>query len=634
MTDVPAPKRSSAKLIIAGFGAAEVDALAALLGGGIDCAPGDGLTVVVGEQVATTLVDGSGPTMSRPQLWDPAGADQVVIVWRQPWDALPLEATAGLGRPPAADLDTLVEAWIGFHRLALELLDNHPERTAVVQADGIIVNPHDVLTTVIRRLGLEATAAATVAGNDLAAWARVTAARASGPLLRHRRADHEPVGKLLDRLPLDARLLLGELEARSHWRGRSPDVTADISLDGLVPTPRAAATSPPVVSVIVPCWNEGTMLLDAIASVRLCRGDDLELVVADDGSTDALTRRLLDQLSQRGVRIVRLDRHNASYARNQALAMTTSRYVLPLDADNLLRPGFTSAAAGILDGHPEVGVVYCDAARFGDADGRWEIGPPDIDRLVRGNYIDNCSVVRRQTLEECAGWDENTEVLADWDLWLGVAERGWRFHYLEDIGYDYRVRSDSLGGRINDPAVRDAEFRYIINKHRELWTDRAATTVLAFLHLVDTERTRADDLTRRLIEAQRNGDQLRERLVEVEQSLRDTAQLQAATAQLQATLDEAQRQAHVLSDELAVARDEITRRERAAEMARQLVAEEQGRRVEIERRWLDAQERLEGAESGRDAATNELEAVYATKTFRALKPLRRIYGGFFGRSVR
>ena len=634
MTDGTASGRGSRRLVVAGFGAAEADALAALLGGGTDRSPGEGLTVVVGEQVAAALAGGAAPALAAPALWDTGGADQVVIVWRQPWDALPLQATTGQGPSPAGNLDTLVEAWIAFHRLALELLDNHPETTAVVQADGIIVNPHDVLTTVIRRLGLEATAASTVAGEDLAAWARVTAARASGPLLRRRRADAEPVGKLLDSLPLDARLLLGELEARSHWRGRSPDVTADIGLDGLVPTPRGDAGPPPVVSVVVPCWNEGTMLLDAIASVRLCRGDDLELVVADDGSTDALTRRLLDQLSQRGVKIVRLDRHNASYARNQALATTRGRYVLPLDADNLLRPGFTTAAAGILDSQPEVGVVYCDAARFGDAEGRWEIGPPDIDRLVRGNYIDNCSVVRRQTLEECGGWDETAEILADWDLWLGVAERGWRFHYLAEIGYDYRVRSDSLGTRINDPAVRDAEFHYIITKHRELWTDRAATTVLAFLHLVDVERARADELTRRFTDAQHSADQLRETLVEVEQSLRDTAQLQAATAELQAALDEAQRQSHVLADELAVARDEITRRERAAEMARQLVAEEQGRRVDFERKWREAQERLDVAESDRDAATVELDAVYATKTFRAVAPFRRIYGRLLGRSVR
>lgn len=622
---------ASGRLVVAGFGAPEADALAALLGGGTDRGPGDALTVVVGEQVAPTLVGSSGAALAAPQLWDPDGADQVVIVWRQPWDALPLEATAGASGP---DLDTLVEAWIGFHRLALELLDHHPERTAVVQADGIIVNPHDVLTTVIRRLGLEATAAATVAGDDLAAWARVTAARASGPRLRRRRADAEPVGKLLDSLPLDARLLLGELETRSHWRARSPDVTADLGLDGLLPAPRPAGAGAPDVSVVVPCWNEGTMLLDAIASVRLCRGDNLELVVADDGSTDALTRRLLDQLSQRGVNVVRLDRHNASYARNQALATATGRYVLPLDADNLLRPGFTTAAVEILERQPEVGVVYCDAARFGDADGRWDIGPPDIDRLVRGNYIDNCSVVRRQTLEECGGWDENTEILADWDLWLGVAERGWRFHYLEDIGYDYRVRSDSLGTRIKEPAVRDAEFRYIITKHRELWTDRAATTVLAFLHLVDAERSRADELTRRLNEAHSNADHLRERLVEVEQTVRDTAQLQAATAQLEATLDEARRQANLLADELAVARDEITRRERAAEMARQLVAEEQGRRIDIERQFLEAKQRLDEAESVRDAATTELDAVYATKTFRAVAPFRRIYGQLLGRTVR
>ena len=611
----------SGRLVVAGFGAAEARALSALLGG-----RADGTSVIVGERLASELVN---PTGDLPEMWNQSGADKVAIIWSLPWDVLPMDEAVD-DSVRRDDVDTMIEAWSTFHQLAVDLLDRHGERTVLVQSAGIAINPYDVLATVCRRLDVVSDATANVPEDDMPAWARVTAARAGGPP-RHRA--ERPIGKLLDRLPLECRLVLGELEARSHWRPQSADGDADIEVDRLVPR-RLPAGSTPTVSVVIPCRNEGTMLLDAIASVRLCRGD-VELIVADDGSTDPLTCRLLDRISQRGVDVVRLNAENPSNARNAALATASGRFVLPLDADNLLRPGYAASAAGVLDANPDIAVVYADAERFGRASGRWTIGPPDIDRLVRGNYIDNCSVVRRQALDECGGWDEAVPVLADWDLWLGVAERSWKFHYLEEVGFDYRVRRDSLTSRIVDPGVRDAEFSYIITKHRELWAERAATTVVAFLHLADSERARGDELSRQLEESAYQTELLRARLVEVEQSLHEAAIDGSRVADLEAALTDARREAHVIADELETARDDITRRERAAEKARELVAIEQNRRLELEgncreleRRVVEAAEGLANSDREREAALREVQAVYATKTFRALQPLRQLYGRF------
>lgn len=202
----------------------------------------------------------------------------------------------------------------------------------------------------------------------------------------------------------------------------------------------------PRLAVVIPCYNYGEFLQEAVISVLAAKRRDLELVIVDDGSTDPFTRREVERLSQEGFQVIRQENRGLAATRDAGIRATTADYILPLDADNKIRPVFIERALAILDAQPRVGVVYGDAQNFGARSDRWVVGPFDRDRLLRWNYIDACGVLRRTVWEQNAGYDGTMPVagLEDWDMWLGAMSRGWEFAYVPEIFFDYRVKQESM----------------------------------------------------------------------------------------------------------------------------------------------------------------------------------------------
>jgi hypothetical protein len=165
-----------------------------------------------------------------------------------------------------------------------------------------------------------------------------------------------------------------------------------------------------------------------------------------------------------------------------------------LDADNKIKPAYITEAVAILDEHPEVGVVYGNAELFGEKTGIVEVPDFDINRLVVGNYIDACAVFRRTVWQDCGGYDSQIPQklgYEDWDFWLGVAEKGWQFHHVSEVMYEYRFRANSMVSACNIPQNRRELFRYICSKHIGLYATNFANIFAQkeFERLEEQEKT-------------------------------------------------------------------------------------------------------------------------------------------------
>ena len=232
----------------------------------------------------------------------------------------------------------------------------------------------------------------------------------------------------------------------------------------------------PRVAVVVPFFNMGEFLPDALDSIRGCMEsvDGIESVIVNDGSTDADSLELLDRVRQDGWRVLDQENRGLGGARNAGVAATSAPYILPLDADNRVLPAQLAAAMPVLDEDPGAGVVYGDFMKFGAEEGRERVGPFDLQRLLRWNYIDACALYRREIWERAGGYDEGMpeQGVEDWDLWLCAVEQGWRFHYLEDVAFDYRLRRDSM---IHELRERREDFAdtldYVAKKHARLYRE-------------------------------------------------------------------------------------------------------------------------------------------------------------------
>jgi glycosyltransferase involved in cell wall biosynthesis len=199
------------------------------------------------------------------------------------------------------------------------------------------------------------------------------------------------------------------------------------------------------VSIVIPCHNHGPMLREALASVEEVRNENLlEVIIVDDGSSDADTLRILKDVAEAGYRVVCQPNRGPSAARNTAIRLAKGEFILPLDSDNRLRDVYLSEGVSLLKENAAIGVVYADAEFFGEMSGRWHVPDFDLSSLIEMNFIDACALFRRKLWEELGGYDEKIMGVEDWDLWLRIAARGATFVHLNQIGFDYRVRKDSV----------------------------------------------------------------------------------------------------------------------------------------------------------------------------------------------
>lgn len=259
------------------------------------------------------------------------------------------------------------------------------------------------------------------------------------------------------------------------------DAVADLSSTGLWRAGPVVSRSTPQtdgadvrLSVVIPCFDHGEFLVEAVASAERSVPVPWELIIVNDGSTETRTLEVLNVLRAAGYCVVDQDNLGLATARNHGIERARASYILPLDADNRLRTGFIEGALGVLDAHPEVGVVYGDRRDFGLRNLVVDVPPVDVDALLSCNFIDACAVIRKAVWRDCGGYDSGMPAWEDWDLWIGAAERGWQFHHIPVEAFDYRTRPGSMIALVSSAESRHRLNAYIARKHQAFYVRRLA----------------------------------------------------------------------------------------------------------------------------------------------------------------
>jgi glycosyltransferase involved in cell wall biosynthesis len=234
------------------------------------------------------------------------------------------------------------------------------------------------------------------------------------------------------------------------------------------PTPVAAAdpAATPRVAVLIPCFNDGPLAHEAVASV--IESEPIELVVIDDASTDPATHAALEELAARGVRVLRHEvNQGLSAARRTGLAATSAPYVFPLDSDDLLAPGAMGRLADRLDAAPDACAVWGDIVEFGTRD-LYRRTPACLEgyRLAYLNEYPVCSLFRRSALEEVGAWQDVGGMVGyeDWNLWMSFAER-------DAAGYHAGPGTVAVRRRLHGPRMLGDS----ITRHRRLYDELRRT---------------------------------------------------------------------------------------------------------------------------------------------------------------
>lgn len=190
-----------------------------------------------------------------------------------------------------------------------------------------------------------------------------------------------------------------------------------------MPRGRQGEPAPPAVSVIVPVYNPGPHLAEALDSLLAQTWTDWEAVVVDDGSTEDL--RWIARLDPR-IRLLRQANQGVSAARNTAIKEATGGLLAFLDQDDSWLPAKLARQAEWMARHPAVVLTSTGFERVDD-DGGY-VGPGYVgyngsyDELLQGCGICASTVVARRDGVLAAGLFRPLLVSQDWDLWLRLAE--------------------------------------------------------------------------------------------------------------------------------------------------------------------------------------------------------------------
>ena len=185
------------------------------------------------------------------------------------------------------------------------------------------------------------------------------------------------------------------------------------------------ASRQPRVAVLTAVYNGARWLEEALESVRRQSLQDFELIVVDDGSTDATSQIVGDFAARDGrIRPYRHPRNRGpSAARNLGLSMTAAEYVAALDADDLMAPRRLELQAAFLDSHPDVGVVGCQLLEIDDAGSAQRLlRSPMNARLARWSLLFQTPVLnsgamfRSSAVRRAGGYSQAAEPIEDYDL--------------------------------------------------------------------------------------------------------------------------------------------------------------------------------------------------------------------------
>ncbi len=194
----------------------------------------------------------------------------------------------------------------------------------------------------------------------------------------------------------------------------------------------------------------------------------LEVIVVDDGSADGSLRVAEEYAARdRRVRVIHQENAGVSAARNRAVAAASGTYILPVDADNLIEPGFVRDAAALLEAHPEVKAVAPRAEFFDGRQGEWRLPSFSLHLLARKNIMDTCAMYRKADWERIGGYSEDIVAREDWEFWIAMLKDGGEVSRLPYVALHYRIRAGSK--RTSDRQMKRHVVDYLNRKHPEFF---------------------------------------------------------------------------------------------------------------------------------------------------------------------
>lgn len=231
----------------------------------------------------------------------------------------------------------------------------------------------------------------------------------------------------------------------------------------------------PKISIVIPCYNYGKYVEEAVESCLNSTFQDIEILIVNDGSTDEYTLDVLNKMNKPKTRVIHQVNKGLPAARNTGFSQARGKYILPLDADDLIEPTLLEKAYWVMEFNSNLGFVSFWLKHFGDEDWIWMPPAFNLQKLLYENTVTVTSLVRKQAWEDAGGYNEEMRLgYEDWDFWISMAEAGWEGIQIPEPLFLYRKHGRTM---INASREKhDIIVEQIRNNHPRLYKGEQAET--------------------------------------------------------------------------------------------------------------------------------------------------------------
>lgn len=223
-----------------------------------------------------------------------------------------------------------------------------------------------------------------------------------------------------------------------------------------------------MVSIILPCYNQGIYLAEALESIIKQTYEYWEAIIVNDGSSDC-TEEIALQYAAKDNRIHYYAQENkgVSAARNLGIEQASGEFILPLDPDDMIEPTFIEKCMKMFKEHNDCVLAYAETSFCGLMHGIWNLPAyDDYKKLLLRNCIVCTSMFRREDCLRVGAYDENMHIgLEDWEFYIRLLQTEKKVYQVSEPLFRYRIREESRTTQCKKEENWNKVMIYIYKKH-------------------------------------------------------------------------------------------------------------------------------------------------------------------------
>ncbi|OIR05732.1 putative glycosyltransferase EpsJ [mine drainage metagenome] len=233
-----------------------------------------------------------------------------------------------------------------------------------------------------------------------------------------------------------------------------------------------------LISVIIPCYNDGEYLPETIEKLRQQTYKNFEIIIVNDGSTDTNTLQILDKLEQQDIRVIHKSNGRMSSARNAGVREAKGTIIAALDADDYFHPTFFEKSIKVLNADENIAAVTSYIQMFGEINMLSKPRGGSQENFLFSSQCPACAIVRKKCWDEVGGYDEQMTLgYEDWEFYIRITQKGWTVFVIPEPLLFYRqTKKSTLKTHTlpNGALIID----YIVNKHSDWYLKEIKKLIL------------------------------------------------------------------------------------------------------------------------------------------------------------